>query len=168
VAVQAAFGMLYSFGEIGPVWTPILALSYGTAEGIGARASIGGLGSSAIVETAEGTGRIEQQFATLEGFFMSRWQGSVQLFASAAVGAYRVQVEGTGVSPYRGKTGDGWSLLTGAGIGVAAEVYPHIALIVEGGGYWAWPPNVVRVANTDAGRRYWPLLLARTGIGIAF
>ena len=168
VAAQAAFGMLYSFGEIGPVWTPLLALAYGSRQGIGARVTIGGLGSSAIVETPEGTGRIEQQFATLEGFIMSRWDGSLQLFASAGVGAYRVQVEGTGVYPYRGKTGEGGSLLTGLGVGLAAEIYPHIALIVEAEGYWAWPSAVVRVANTDAGRRYWPLLLARTGIGIAF
>jgi hypothetical protein len=168
LAAQAAFGMLYSFGEIGPVWTPLLALAYGSPEGLGARMTIGGLGSSAIVETAEGTGRIEQQLATLEGFVMSRWDGSVQLFASAGVGAYRVQVEGTGVFPYRGKTGEGWSALTGVGVGIAAEVYPHIALIAEGQGYWAWPSAVVRVANTDAGRRYWPLLLARAGIGIAF
>jgi hypothetical protein len=168
VAAQAAFGMLYSFGEIGPVWTPLLGLSYGTADGIGARMTVGGLGSSAIVETAEGTGRIEQQFATLEGFMISRWPGSLQLFASLGVGAYRAQVEGTGVYPYRGKTGEGWSLLTGAGLGVAAEVYPHIALIAEGEGFWAWPSNVVRVANTDAGKQYWPLLLARAGVGIGF
>jgi hypothetical protein len=168
VAAQAAFGMLYSFGEIGPVWTPLLALSYGTSQGLGARMTIGGLGSSAIVETAEGTGRIEQQFATLDGFVMSRWEGSLQLFASAGFGAYRVEVEGTGVYPYQGKTGKAWSLLTGAGVGIAAEVYPHIALIAEAEGYWAWPSAIVRVANTDAGRRYWPLLLARTGIGIAF
>ena len=77
-------------------------------------------------------------------------------------------MEGTGVYPYRGKTGEGWSALTGVGVGIAAEVYPHIALIAEGEGYWAWPSAVVRVANTDAGRRYWPLLLARAGIGIAF
>jgi len=168
VAAQAAFGMLYSFGEIGPVWTPLLALAYGTADGIGARMTIGGLGSDAILETAEGTARIEQQFATLEGFVMSRWDGSVQVFVSAGAGAYRAAVEGTGVYPYRGKTGQSWSLLTGAGFGVAAEVYPHIAFIVEGEAFWAWPPAVVRIANTDAGRRYWPVLLARTGIGIAF
>jgi hypothetical protein len=168
VAAQAAFGMLYSFGEIGPVWTPLLALSYGTPQGVGARLTVGGLGSSAIVETAEGTGRIEQQFATIEGFVMSRWQGSLQVFVSGGVGAYRAQVEGTGVYPYRGKTAEGWSLLTGAGIGIAAEVYPHIALIAEAEGYWAWPSAVVRVAHADAGRPYWPLLLARTGIGIGF
>jgi hypothetical protein len=168
LAAQAAFGMLYSFGEIGPVWTPLLALAYGTPSGLGARMSVGGLGSDAIVATAEGTARIEQQFATLEGFVMSRWDGSVQLFASAGMGAYRVAVEGTGVYPYQGKTGNGWSLLTGAGVGIAAEVYPHIAFLVEGEGFWAWPPSLVRVAGTDAGRRYWPLLLARAGIGIAF
>jgi hypothetical protein len=169
IAAQAAFGMLYSFGEIGPVWTPLLALSYGTADGIGARMSISGLGSDAILETAEGSARVEQQFATLEAFVMSRWQGSVQVFASAGAGAYHLAVEGTGVFPYyRGKTGQSWSLLTGAGFGVAAEVYPHIALIAEGEGFWAWPAAVVRVANTDAGRQYWPVLLARTGIGIAF
>jgi hypothetical protein len=168
LAAQAAFGMLYSFGEIGPVWTPLLALSYGTAEGIGARMTVGGLGSDAIVETAEGTGRVQQQLATLEGFVTSRWPGSVQLFASAGVGAYRVGVEGTGVYPYRGRSGQSWSFLTGVGVGVAAEVYPHITFIAEGEGYWAWPSAVIRVANTDAGRRYWPLLLARAGIGIAF
>jgi hypothetical protein len=168
IAAQAAFGMLYSFGEIGPVWTPLLALSYGAPDGIGARLTVGGLGSSAIVETAEGTGRIEQQFATLEGFVMSRWHGSLQVFAAGGTGAYRVSVEGTGVYPYRGKTGQAWSLLTGAGVGVAAELHPKIALIAEGQGYWAWPSTVVRVANTDAGRRYWPLLLARVGLGIAF
>jgi hypothetical protein len=90
------------------------------------------------------------------------------LFASAGVGAYRVGVEGTGVYPYRGRSGQSWSFLTGVGVGVAAEVYPHITFIAEGEGYWAWPSAVVRVANTDAGRRYWPLLLARAGIGIAF
>jgi hypothetical protein len=168
IAAQAAFGMLYSFGELGPVWTPLLALSYGTPEGIGARMTVGGLGSNAIVETAEGTARIDQQFATFEGFVMTRWEGSLQVFGSAGIGVYRVQVEGTGVDPYQGKNGQGWSFLTGAGFGMAAEIYPHIALIAEGEGFWAWPSAVVRVANTDAGRRYWPLLLARTGIGIAF
>jgi hypothetical protein len=168
LAAQAAFGMLYSFGAIGPVWTPLVALSYGTSGGIGARMTVGGLGSDAIVETVDGSARIQQQFGTLEAFIMSRWQGPLQAFASAGVGAYRVGVEGTGVHPNRGKSGQGWSLLTGAGVGMAAEVYPHIAFIVEGAGYWAWPPDVVRVGNTDEGRRYWPVLLARTGIGIAF
>jgi hypothetical protein len=168
VAAQAAFGMLYSFGEIGPVWTPLLGVSYGTRSGIGARMTFGGLGSDAIVETAEGTARIDQQFGTLEAFVTSRWRGSVQAFASAGVGTYRVGARGTAVEPYRGKSGQAWSLLTGAGVGIAVEVYPQVALIIEGQGWWAWPPTTVRIFDTDVGRRHWPVLLARTGIGLAF
>jgi hypothetical protein len=168
LAAQAAFGMLHSFGEIGPVWTPLLALSYGTASGAGARVTVGGLGSDAIVQTTEGTARVDQQFGMLEGFYMSRWRGSIQIFGSAGVGPYRVGAHGTGVDGYRGKSGQGWSLLTGGGVGIAAEVYPHIALILEGQAWWAWPPPQLQFEATYVGRRNWPMLLARTGIGIAF
>jgi len=168
MSTQVAVGILHSFGEIGPVWTPVLAFSYGTASGVGGRMTVGGLGSDAVVEAPAGTGRVEQQFATLDGFITSRWRGPLQIFGSAAVGAYHLQVKGTGAYPYQGKDGQGWSLLTGAGFGMAVEVSPRVALLAEGNGFWAWPPAVVRIADTDVGKDYWPLLLVRTGIGVGF
>jgi hypothetical protein len=166
VGAQAAFGILHSFGEIGPVWTPLFHLSYGTAGGIGARLTLGGLGSTAILEAPVGTALVEQQFGTLEAFVMSRLPGPLQLFGTAGAGAYHLRVEGTGVLPYQGKPGEGWSLLTGVGIGIAAEVYPHVALMVEGHAWWAWPPAVVRFDDSTVGKTQWPLLLASMGIGV--
>lgn len=167
LAAHAALGVLHSFGEIGPVLTPVLSLSHGTTGGLGVRLSAAALGSAAAVTASEGTAHVRQQFAVLDGFVTSRWQGPVQLFASLGAGVYHVEVAGSAVAPYRGKPGQSWSLLTGAGAGAAVEVYSGVAIIVEGQSYWAWPPAVVRIVDTDAGKRHWPVLLARAGLGIA-
>ena len=168
VAAQAAVGMLHSFGEIGPVWTPVLQISYGTADGIGARLTFGGLGSSATLAAPAGTAQVQQQFGTAEGFIMSRLSGPVQFFGTAGLGAYHLSVDGTATFPYRAKpTADAWSLLAGAGIGIAAEVYPQVALHLEGRALWALPPAQVRFDEITIGRTNWPLLLASLGIGVA-
>ena len=167
VAAQAGLGILHSFGEIGPVWTPLLQLSYGTAEGIGARVTFGGFGSNATLTAPAGSAQVQQQFGTVEGFMMSRLSGPVQLFGTAGFGAYHVSVDGTGIFPYRAKpTADAWSLLAGAGVGIAAEVYPQVALNFEGRALWALPPAVVRFDDTTMGKTNWPLLLASMGIGV--
>jgi hypothetical protein len=167
IAAHAAIGILHSFGEIGPVWTPMLQLSYGTADGIGARMTVGGLGSNANLAAPAGTARVQQQFGTAEGFILSRLSGPVQFFGTAGLGAYHLSVDGTGIFPYRAKpTAEAWSLLAGAGVGIAAEVYPHVALNFEGRALWALPPAVVRFDDTTLGKTNWPLLLASMGIGV--
>jgi hypothetical protein len=128
--------------------------------------TLGGLGSNAIVEAPAGSARVEQQFGTVEGFFMSRLPGPLQLFGTAGAGAYHLRVDGTGVFPFRGKPAEAWSLLTGVGIGIAAEVYPHVALITEAHAWWSWPPAVVRFDDTTVGKDNWPLLLASMGVGV--
>jgi hypothetical protein len=150
------------------VLIPLLRLSYGRTDGLGVRLTLGGLGSKATIEARAGSARLEQQFGTLEAFMMSRLRGPVQLFGSVTMGAYHLRMEGTGVSPYVGKTGEGWSLLTGVGAGIAVEASPHVALVIEGQGSWVWPSAVIRFDDTDVGKRNWPLLLASVGIEVTF
>jgi hypothetical protein len=167
VSAHAALGVLHSFGEIGPVWTPLLQLSYGTANGIGGRLTFGGFGSNATLAAPEGRAQVQQQFGTLEGFIMSRLSAPVQFFGTAGLGAYHLSVDGTGIFPYRARpTAQAWSLLAGGGIGIAAEVYPNVALNLEGRALWALPPAVVQFDDTMIGKTNWPLLLASLGIGV--
>ena len=167
IAAQAAVGLLHSFGEIGPVWTPLFRLSYATAEGIGGRLTFGGFGSNATVAAPAGTAEVQQQFGTLEGFMMSRMSGPVQLFGTAGLGAYHIRADGAALPPYQAKpTAEAWSLLTGVGFGISAEVYPRVALNLEGHALWALPPATVRFDNITVGKTNWPLLLASMGIGV--
>jgi hypothetical protein len=167
IVAQGAFGLLHTFGQIGPIWTPMLAVSYGAPSGLGARWSIAGLGSDARLESGQGTARLAQSFATMEMLLSSRWRGPFQLFASAGAGAYHMSVGGTGVLPYRGREGGGWSLLTGGGVGLAIELNPHVVLVVEGQTFWAWPSSIVRIGDTDIGKQNWPILLGKIGPGIS-
>jgi hypothetical protein len=169
LGIEAAVGLLENGGGIGPVWQPVVRVSYGGARGWTGRITAAGLGTDADLRDPDGSARVQQAFGLLELLRSFRAGTRAQPFLSVGAGAYRARVVGVAGGPnFDGSSRDAWSALGVAGGGIVVPVVSHIALIVAAQIGLTVPDNLIRLNGAEAGRTGWPSLFASAGVRARF
>jgi hypothetical protein len=76
------------------------------------------------------------------------------------VGALRVNVDGTGYTPYEGLDGQRWAALFDVGAGVTARLAGRLAIAFEVHGQLATPYPTIRFSGEEAARVARPALFS--------
>jgi hypothetical protein len=166
--VAAAVGLLDSVGTVGPVWQPIVRVSYGGAGGWAGRISVGGLGTEAELRAPAGSAQIRQTFGVVEILRGFRAGKRVQPVAAIGAGVYRARVAGVGAANYQGVVQESWSALAVAGVGAVVPLVARVALTADAQIALAFPDTVVRLDYAEAGRIGRPSLLLSAGVLATF
>lgn len=169
IGVEAAVGLLENVGAVGPVWQPVVRVSYGGAGGWAGRFSVAGLGTDAALRERDGSAQIQQMFGVLELLRSFRAGTRAQPFVSVGAGPYRLRVVGTGGGPnFDGSSADAWSVLGVVGGGVVVPVVSRIAFVVDVQVGLTLPDNLIRLNGIEAGRTGRPSLFASAGVRARF
>jgi len=164
IGVGVGVGMLDGFRDSTPVWVPAALVSYGWQNGLSLGVEFHGLGPAATVGASAGTAKVEQQLVTAD--VVKTWWPYWRIvpFVCAGVGAQHVHASGSAAAPYAGEAADDWAFLTDAGLGAALSVRSGFSLVIRTRGVLAWPPTVVRIAQSEAGYFGAPSVLVDAGI----
>jgi hypothetical protein len=169
LGIEAAVGLLENAGGIGPVWQPVVRVSYGGARGWTGRITAAGLGTDADLRDPDGSARVQQAFGLLELLRSFRAGTRAQPFLSVGAGAYRARVVGVAGGPnFDGSSRVAWSALGVAGGGIVVPVVSHIAFVVAAQIGLTVPDNLIRLNGAEAGRTGWPSLFASAGVRARF
>jgi hypothetical protein len=160
--------LLDSVGTVGPVWQPIVRVSYGGAGGWAGRISVGGLGTEAELRAPAGSAQIRQTFGVVEILRGFRAGKRVQPVAAIGAGVYRARVAGVGAANYQGVVQESWSALAVAGVGAVVPLVARVALTADAQIALAFPDTVVRLDYAEAGRIGRPSLLLSAGVLATF
>jgi hypothetical protein len=169
IGITAAVGLLDNVGAIGPVWQPVVRVSYGGAGGWAGRITVAGLGTGAELREPDGSAQIRQAVGLLELLRSFRAGTRAQPFVSVGAGAHRLGVVGVaGGANFDGSSRDVWSALAVAGGGIVVPVVSRIAFIVDAQVGLTFPEYVIRLNGVEAGRTGWPSLFASAGVRARF
>ena len=169
LGIEAAVGLLDNAGAIGPVWQPVVRVSYGGGRGWTGRITVAGLGTDAELRDPDGSAQVQQAFGLLELLRSFRAGTRAQPFLSIGAGAYRAGVVGVAGGPnFGGSSREAWSALGVAGGGVVVPVVWRVALVVAAQVGLTVPDNLIRLNGAEAGRTGWPSLFASAGVRARF
>ena len=148
-SVEAGIVVQSTLSRLGSVYGPAISLGYGPSERVGVALGFQGplVGGHAESRGATLALRNEQAFAEVcyRVFSGARWAAG----ARAAVGAHRLEVEGTTKAPYLGRSDSAWTALVAAGMTFEFVLVRGAALLAYGRAVLLAPRPVARVADTE-------------------
>jgi hypothetical protein len=166
-SVEAGVALQSTLSKLGNLYGPSIALGYSPSERLGFHLGFQGplSGAHASQDGASLTLRNEQFFAELGYRLLSRAAWSVE--ASGALGGHHLDVQGTALPPYVGRSDSAWTALAAAGLGLELGLTRGAAIVIAGRAVFLAPRPVARVADTELpyGR---PALQAGVGLRVWF
>jgi hypothetical protein len=164
IAVGVAASLLQSLQGIPPAFVPTAQFSYYATHHLAAGLRLMGLGTSAATKAPAGSARVRQTLAMADLSIRFRPGNRIHPVLMGGAGAYVMSVEGTGTSPYLGRTDRAWYLATDAGVGVIVDVTARVSVALESHTLWVWPQPMVQIESVDAGRAGRPSLTHSLGL----
>lgn len=166
-SVDADVVIQSTLSKLGTVYGPSIALGYSPSERLGFRLGFQGplSGARASQDGASLTLRNEQLFLEAGYRLVSRAAWSFE--ASGALGAHHLEVQGTALPPYVGRSDSAWTALAAAGLGLEFRITRGAALVIAERTVFLAPRPVARLANGEFayGR---PALQATAGLRVWF
>ena len=160
--------LLSSFEGMGHQLALAARISYFPLESLGARLNLLGLGRATLVEAAAGSANLAQQLAYLDVAWLL---GSkpVRPLLSAGIGAYHLDVEGTGGPGFVGKSVDFWGVSAVFGAGASVSLSANLALSFSLNTVLVFPEPLVHLGEAEAAARAGrPSVLGNSMLGAWF
>jgi hypothetical protein len=168
-SVDAGVGVLHSMGGVGPAALPILGLSYRATPALALRLRVGGPAFAADLKMPSGRIAVHQETILLDAVFRARGGAAwVRPIALVGAGAYRLDVAGTAVPPYQGRTGGLVGAVIDAGFGAALRLSSRASLLADARALLVMPKLVVRADGEEAGSIGRATLLGELSVDVAF
>jgi hypothetical protein len=164
LGLEVGPAVLDSFAGIGPSVMAEVRVGYRLDASWVGRVSIALPITRPQVGTALGNATVGQSLSLLELVHVFRPGAVLRPTVSAGAGAYRVEVGGSGLGPYVGRSEGFWGAAADVGLGVALRLGQHIAVSAETHGTLMFPYPAIQLADTEVGHVGRPALLA--GIGL--
>jgi hypothetical protein len=165
-----AFGLevgpavLHSFAGIGPALMANVRVGYRVDASWVGRVSIALPVTRPRVATELGNATVGQGLSLVELVRVFRLGALVRPTISAGLGAYRVDVGGSGLGQYVGRNEGFWGAAADLGLGAALHLSPHVGVSAEAHGTLMFPYPAIQLANTEVGRVGRPALFAGMGL----
>jgi hypothetical protein len=163
--LEAGPAVLDSFSGVGPSLMVDLRVGYSLDASWVARVSIALPVMRPRVETDVGNATVGQAISLAEVVHVFRPGSMLRPTVSAGAGAYRVDIGGSGLGTYVGRSDGFWGVAADLGLGAALQLGSHWGLSAEVHGTFMFPYPSIQLANTEVGRVGRPALSA--GIGLA-
>lgn len=148
-SVAAGFVLQSTVSSLGSVYGPSVSLGYNPSERLGFGLGFQGplFGAHATSGRASVALRNEQLFAELYYRVVARTQWGAEV--TGAVGAHRLEVDGTAEPPYAGRSDSALTMFAALGLGFELRLVRNAALIAFGRAILLAPRPVVRLADTE-------------------
>ena len=162
LGVEAAVGLLDNAGAIGPVWQPVVRVSYGGARGWTGRITVAGLGTDAGAArsrtAARKSSRRSASWSSCAAFAPGRGRSRSSPSVPAPIArASWVSPAGPTSTARRATPGRRWALRAAAS---SCRWCARVAFIVAAQVGLTVPDNLIRLNGAEAGRTGWPALFA--------
>ena len=167
-ALGLGVGLLYDVGDARRTFAPVARLSFGRPGGFGVAIAATGLGPGVDVAETAGGAHVRRASGWIAVGRSFRPDRLLQPVLSVGAGVDYLHAEGTAVDPTLAHVRTSWSGMAVAGAGVAAQVAPHLDLVLDVEGMVFVPPVVVRIAGQDAARFDRPSVLFNAGLQADF
>jgi hypothetical protein len=148
-SVDAGVVLQTTLSSLGSVYGPSIALGYNPSERVGVAFAFQGPLSGAGSSTAGASLSLRNEQLFGEFRYRPLVHTSWSIETNAAVGAHRVEVEGTATPPYTGRSDSAWTALVAAGFGFELRLARNVALFAVGRVVFLAPRPVVRMAGTE-------------------
>lgn len=146
--VETGLASVESRGGPGTAFLPVIGLRVQLGRVIFLRLGVAALGSRPTVATSIGSVSVSQAFGLLEVGLAFRPGRRLQPLVTGGAGVLRVDVDGQGVPPFLGVGAGRFAAMFDAGIGLAARIAPHLALVAEAQAFAAFPYPTIRFVDT--------------------
>jgi hypothetical protein len=167
-ALGLGVSMLHDFGDLGPTFAPVARIAFGRPGGFGVSIVARALGPEVDVTQSAGSAHVRRATGWVAVGRSFRPRRALQPLVSLGVGADYLRAAGAAADPALAHTRASWSALAVAGAGLAAQVAPHVDLMLDVEGMVFVPPVVVRIAGEDAARFDRPSVLVNAGLQAEF
>jgi hypothetical protein len=149
-AIEVGPGVVLTHpGKVGVGVVGVARVRAAFTEAVGARVSLGGLGTRPEFVAPEGTARVQQSWALGE-LLVSPWPAwPVVPVVSLGAGVTNLAVEGGATYPYRGVTSSGWFFGADAGAGVTFRLARRLDLGAEVHAMFAQPEPRLRFVGRE-------------------
>jgi len=149
-AIEVGPALLFTHpGKLGVALVGVAGVRTAFTESLGARVSLGGLGTRPQFSAPEGAARIQQYWALGE-VVVSPWPAwPVAPVVSLGAGGTNLTVEGDATFPYRGTKNGGWFFGADAGAGATVRLAPRLDLGAEVRAMVALPQPKLRFVERD-------------------
>jgi hypothetical protein len=133
---------------------------FASSLGWGVRLGAGAFGPGATLHAAAGQARVVPSFL-LADTLLSAFPGAALMpFVTLGLGLSRLRVEGSAEPGFFARETDALSPLWGAGLGLRARPFEHVALSFEAQSWFATDPTEVRIDAREVARFGQPFVLA--------
>jgi hypothetical protein len=132
---------------------------FASALGWGVRLGAGAFGPGATLHAAAGRARVVPSFLLADTLLSVLPSGPFTPFVTLGVGLSRLQVEGSAEPGFFARDTDALSPLWGAGLGLRARPFEHVALNLEAQSWFATDPTQVRIDAREIATFGQPFLL---------
>jgi hypothetical protein len=165
--IELGPALLSSFEGMGHQLALAGRISYFPVADFGARLNLLGLGRATLVEAAAGSADLAQQLVYLDAAGLLG-RKPVRLLLSAGVGAYHLDVQGTGGPGFVGKDESFWGFSVVLGAGATVSLAASLTLSFSLNGVLVFPEPSVHLGETEAARAGRPSLLGNSMLGAWF
>jgi len=162
--LEAGPAVLHSFAGIGPALMANVRVGYRFDASWVGRVTIALPITRPRVSSELGSATVGQSISLAELVRVFRLGAWVRPTMSAGLGAYRVDIGGSGQGQYVGRSDGFWGVAADVGLGAAIQLGPHVAISTEAHGTLMFPYPAIQLANAEVGHIGRPALLA--GIGL--
>jgi hypothetical protein len=150
VALESGVSLLISSAQLEPALVPLAGLRVAAAGPLLARLTIAGLGTRPRLETARGTGTVDQELGLIELGAAFRRDRVLSPVMTLGGGVLHVRTDAQGVGPYVGRQDARWAALFAVGAGLVGALGRQLAVALEAHLMLAAPYPVVRFADLEA------------------
>lgn len=166
-----AGSMSQSLAGIRPIFAPVVRLSYRFTSlatslvAVGLRLST--LGTQATATSSAGSAQVGQDLAMAD--VLLGWRPSKRLhpMVVGGFGLYHMTIDGTGASPYVGRTDSLWAAAASVGAGLSVDITPRLSAVLEIQTLWVWPEPAVMIDVVNAGRIGRPCFVNSLGLVVS-
>jgi len=168
--VGLGIAALQDFALPSPEWMGTLTAQAMWPRGLGIKAVVSGLGPALTLDGKYGTATVHRQLASLGLAWTFLRRTRMQSFAALSGGVVHLVGQGSTADPTRAvaRSGDAWSALAAAGVGVTVRLDGRLWLAGELDGIATLPPLIIRIADTDTKPFSRPGVLANVGLHVSF
>ena len=146
--LSTGLAFVESIGGPAPALIPLIRLRAHLSRTIFLRLGVAALGSRPSVATSTGSASVTQAFGLVEAGLAFRPGKRLQPVVTLGAGALRVDEIGQGVPPFQGAEAGRFAAMLDGGIGLAARIAPHVALVAEAQAFLAFPYPTIRFVDT--------------------
>ena len=164
LGLGVAVSVLQSLDGIDPTVAPTARISYRATPMVSGGLRLTGLGTSASATAPAGSAQITQDLALADVSLALRPAGRLHPLLRAGAGVYHMGLQGSGTSPFVGRTDRLWGAAAAIGAGVVIDLGARLSLVIESDTLWVWPQPAVQIESVGAGRAGRPSLTYTLGL----